>query len=813
MSFGAASGLTFGFGRPFLLQGFPPLGPGEGITWRLHYEWAWSLGATVLLLVLLEAIFLLLYLRERSATGFLPRFGLAQLRFLSLGIILFMTSRATLSFFRTGLPYLPIVVDDSLSMTTVDVYDSATEELLKRRLLFAEDETLSRWRIVQKLFSSTGGQWLDRLHRSYRPRVHLLSHSSQIQGLENSAARTPIVNGQPSAPTTELGNTVRRLLDHYAGTPPAAIVLVTDGINTDGPGLDDAARWARARQVPLFFVAVGEETAAPDIEVRDLIVEDPLFVGDLAVFSCTVETRGFKGEKLAVTLREQGSPQPLQTVSVTPTEERFQQTVRLSYRPTRVGQYRFRVEIEPRPQERDPHNNSVERPVTVTDEKIRVLLAAAGPSYEYRFLHSLLTRERTVELRSFLQEADLGHAEQDPTALPAFPVRREDLAWFDVIILIDVDPTLLGNVVLENLAAYVDPPSARQTETAPPAEAARPGSLIIVAGPRNIPARLVRTPLERLLPVDIVASRVWEAADQLAAGYRPRPTPLGYSFPGLMLADSPAENEALWERLPPFYWCAVLGSPKPGARVLLEHPQLRGADGQPMPLAAFHYVGQGIVLVHGFDETWRWRWRVGDIFFARYWLQTLRFLARGRLGTRDKRPLLATDRRQYHFGEPVTLRLQFPEGATLPIGETVTILVRAGEDQPQAVTLSRSGQAFGIFEGVLTQPQAGSYQAWYPQPGSPEQAVFAQFRVLPPATEFARLEADIQGMRQAAERTGGLLLRPWEVGLLPEVLPQGQSLPTEALPSRPIWNWWPVVLLVVLLLSAEWILRKFLGLA
>ncbi len=795
------------------LGGGTALGPGEGLTWRLQYEWGWSLGATMLLLLILEGLFVMLYLRERRRASFLTHFALAQLRFLSLAVVFFMSSKAALSFFRTGLPYLPVIVDDSLSMTAVDSYGSASEELLRAKLVISEGEAISRWGVVQRLFAQGSGQWWQRLRRGYRPRLHLLSRLGAGNGLSEVDPFQLIATTQPSAPSTELGGAIRQILDSYAGMPPAAIVLVTDGINTDGPGLEEAARWSLARQVPLFFVVVGEETSAPDVELRDLTVEDALFIGDLAVFSCTVAARGLKGQKLVVALREGGSQQVLHSVEVVPSEDRFQRTVQLSYRPGRVGKYRFRVEVDPHPQEIDTENNRLERLVTVTDEKVRVLLASVGPSYEFRFLASLLGRERTMEVRTFLQEADLGHADQDPTAIQSFPVRREDLAWFDVIILMDTDPNLLGNVVLENLANYVDPQGTSEKGTAWPEEGARAGNLVIVAGPRHLPRRLSRTPLERILPVQLVSTPEGETVDRTLGWFRPRPTPMGHFFPGLLLADSPAESEALWNRLPPFYWYAVLGSPKAGARVLLEHPNVQGADGRPMPLVVFHYVGQGTVMIHAFDETWRWRWRVGDLFFARYWLQTLRFLARGRLGARDKRPIVSADRREYRFGEPVVIRLQFPEGAALPSDEGVYVLVRTGDQKPQRVNLSRSSRALNIFEGVLTHPQVGQHEVWYPQPGHEDSTVSAQFRVLPPASEFARLEADFQAMRQAAERTGGMVLRPWEVAQLPEVLPQGPSLPIEALPSRPIWNWWPIVLLLVALLSVEWMLRKLMGMA
>ncbi len=93
----------------------------------------------------------------------------------------------------------------------------------------------------------------------------------------------------------------------------------------------------------------------------------------------------------------------------------------------------------------------------------------------------------------------------------------------------------------------------------------------------------------------------------------------------------------------------------------------------------------------------------------------------------------------------------------------------------------------------------------------PEQIPATEFRVLPPAGEFARLDPDLAGMQRAASLTGGLVLGPTEIGRLPEVLPPGQEMPLERLPSRPLWNSWPILLLFILVLGAEWILRKWAG--
>ena len=54
-----------------------------------------------------------------------------------------------------------------------------------------------------------------------------------------------------------------------------------------------------------------------------------------------------------------------------------------------------------------------------------------------------------------LQDADPEHAEQEPTALGGFPLRREDLFAYNVVILGDVNPALLGSTALVDLAEFV----------------------------------------------------------------------------------------------------------------------------------------------------------------------------------------------------------------------------------------------------------------------------------------------------------------------------------------------------------------------
>ncbi len=99
----------------------------------------------------------------------------------------------------------------------------------------------------------------------------------------------------------------------------------------------------------------------------------------------------------------------------------------------------------------------------------------------------MLQRDETIALHTVLQDADLEHAEQDASALRAFPLRRDELFAYDVVILGDANPALLSAAALQNLADFVDQP-------------AKGGALVLIAGPSYMPAAYRDTPLARLLP-------------------------------------------------------------------------------------------------------------------------------------------------------------------------------------------------------------------------------------------------------------------------------------------------------------------------
>lgn len=780
------------------LLGIPPAA-GEGTTWSLEHSWPWPPWATLLGVGFAVAFVLANYLRENPRAPRPLRLLLAAIRLALVAIVLAMLAQLVLSLQRTGLPYVALLIDDSLSMTIVDPYDEPARARLQKRLEQAGFDGPSRWNLARMLLVENQGALVEGLQESYKLRVYFLTGARPSRASRAAELIEELKSTEPSGEATRLGAGLRAILDDLRGTPPAAIVILSDGINTEGPPLVEAAAQARRRGVPLFTVALGDDQPIRDLKLSDLLVDDVVFVDDVVSFEAKLSGPGFQGRQVEITLRQEGKPEVLASTRATVAPEGRPQTVRLPYRPPQPGDFRYVLEAAPQEGEVQTDNNRQSKTVRVRKETIRVLLVQGYPSYEYRYLRNMLARDPTIDLSTVLQDADLEYAEQDSTALRGFPVRPEELLNYDVVVLGDVNPATFSPSMMQNLVDFVDQPG-------------KGGALVCIAGPRYMPLAYRDTPLARLLPIDVASARNTEPGQTAAEAFGLRPTDLGLASPSMQLGDTPAETRTLWANLPPLYWVLEATGLKPGARVLAEEAKRTGPDGRHWPVIVMHYVGAGKVLFHATDETWRWRWRVGDLLFARYWTQTLRYLSRAKLFEGNLKATLTTDRREYRRGEPVHLRVRFVDVRQAPPEDDgVTVILEHPGRQSRRVKLHRGAAGQGVFEGALGDLPIGSYHAWMAVPTLEGRAPAADFTVIAPPGEFERIQTDTVELRQAAERTKGAFYTLADADHLLADLPEGRQVPIEALPPKPLWNTWPLLCLFLVLLVTEWLLRKLWG--
>jgi hypothetical protein len=779
---------------------------GEGTVWSLDYSWSWAPWLTLLFAAFCVGLIAWVYLREGRTTSRPMMLALGLLRLACVAIVMLMLAELVLSRERTGLPYVVVVMDDSASMGIVDRYsDEELRSLLQQRLEEAGLQDASRINLAKSILLREDGALLKGIEKRYKLRTYLLAASARVQTGTVAEQLEVFRKTEPVGESSKLGTGIRAVLDDLRGTPPTAVILLSDGITTDGDTLSQAAAYARRKNVPLFTIGLGSEDAVRNLALHDLLVDENVFVNDVVNFEFKLTGRGLEGRDVVVRLREKDQDTPLATMQVRLGADGQAEKQSLPYRPTKVGDFRYVVEVEGLSEEDQTDDNQEERQVTVHKGQIKVLLVQSYPNYEYRYLKHMLERDSTIVLRTVLQDADLEYASEDSSALSVFPVRREKLSeeddgalfFYDCIIFGDVNPAFLSTVVMNNLADFVK-------------EQGR--GIVFMAGPKFTPTAYRDTPLASLFPLDLGGAAP-AAAAAATESFSIQPTDLGLSSPHMQLGDSSGDTRQIWANLPGVYWLFETPTLRPAARILAEHPTKLGGDGRRLPVFTMQYVGKGKVLFHATDETWRWRFRVGDVFFARYWVQTIRYLARSKLRDQDSSAELTADRREYRRGEPVRLRVQFFDERNAPLEDDgVQLVIERPGQKNRPLTLRRNPTSRGVFEGVFPDAGDGAYHVRMVTPALAGGAPAADFTVVAPPGEFKQVQLDVAELKAAANQTKGRYYTLATADRLLDDLPEGRQVPIESLEPVVLWNKWPLVFVFVGLLVTEWIVRKRNGL-
>jgi hypothetical protein len=278
---------------------------------------------------------------------------------------------------------------------------------------------------------------------------------------------------------------------------------------------------------------------------------------------------------------------------------------------------------------------------------------------------------------------------------------------------------------------------------------------------------------------------------------------------------------------------------KPGATSLAWVPD--GAD-EKKPISerernqtviARHNYGFGRVLFVGLDSTWRWRYKVGDVYHHRFWGQAIRWAAADKplvVGNQFLR--FGTPQPVYRQGQEVDIvsRLTEQWGPIKPDFLAGARIIRVGEGpdkKEQAVALvplqPRPAQP-RVLDGKVRDLPAGQYAVELvipeqadrllapPEKDKDPRPLRAAFTLLPPESrEMIDLETRWPLLEDLATRSGGRVFQPEDAQELAGLL-ANQYIPSVEHHEQRVYQWWILLPVIVGLLTLEWVARKWAGL-
>lgn len=593
----------------------------------------------------------------------------------------------------------------------------------------------------------------------------------------------------------------------------SSLIIFTDGQHNTSSDLEDAVNLAKLRKIPLYFVGVGDPDRPRNITVSNVYADPQVWNNDPFQIQAVINSEGLDNDQVKIELVEiektetgEDNEKIIAEKNVALSSENERIKIDFIHTPKTPGGKLFTVRAEVIEGESNIDDNSPPSPtrVNVLDDNAKVLLVSGGPSWEYRALVRLLTREKMVNLSCWLQSLDDGRLQQGNTPISSLPVTREKLFEYDVIIMLDPDPSEFNDEIINLYKNFVSEHS---------------GGFLYMPGPVNAGKFLSdsrTSSVIELLPVSLGDVGGMEVSGLLSLNNREWPLTIvaaNADQPIMRFYEDPQKTLAQWKKLPGTYWSFPALEAKPATKVLIEHsdPTLRKKE-IPRPLLVTGQFGTGRTTYLGFDGTWRWRTKGLDAeFFKRFWVQTTRYLVEGRSLAGKRRGQIETERFQYQIGDKIRLTATLREKnfewmndekvkgiLTYPNGEKKEVLFDLLQNQK------------GIYETTVVAVNEGAYDVLIELEGDNNEMVNVKsnFMVVFPFQEIKETWLDRDKLKAIAVSTGGGYYNPDEIATIPDALPDLSRKLSYDSPPMPIWDNRIVFILLVLLLIFEWAFRK-----
>ena len=389
----------------------------------------------------------------------------------------------------------------------------------------------------------------------------------------------------------------------YAADALAAVLVYTDGADNGALGAAVArgdAQGAVVRDtvarlgVPIHAFFTGPETPPKDVAIANVRFDEFAFVHNAVSIEAEITVTGGESAALPVTLRRDDVVLARRVLQTRDGETRYPFV--FEFVPDKTGKSVFTLDVGVLEGEPIVENNRRQFVIRVIRDKIRALQVVGRPSWDERFLRQLLKRNPNVDLISFFilrTPTNLTLVPADELSLIPFPTQElfeAQLGSFDLIIFQNF--TSRGYHMDQYLPLIRD-------------FVRNGGGFVMIGGDVSFASGgYAGTPIEEFLPVDLPRDLAPNGLIDTGA-FKPQLTEAGRHHPITRLSLERAENEALWAGLPGLTGINRVAGVKPGAAVLLEHPELK-TGGRAAPVVVAGGLGQGRVLAVTTDTTWQW---------------------------------------------------------------------------------------------------------------------------------------------------------------------------------------------------------------
>ncbi len=527
--------------------------------------------------------------------------------------------------------------------------------------------------------------------------------------------------------------------------------------------------------VTIFTIGAGDTIPDYDLAVSSIIKNEHIYKGKPTTINAEIKSNGFEGKEVEVKLFEANSLLESKTIKL---NESGINTVQFSYTPHSIGQKKLRVAVSSLPEEKSHKNNSSIFYVNVLKGKINTLLITSSPTPDFGFIYQSLKKNSDIEPNKLLDlplkpfnssEANILFDSADVIFLLNFPTRNSSEK------LVKKISTLLNN---KSIPLFFIPNlngSKRFIE--------QHKTTLGFSVTNNAPS-----------PVEV------------------QPNISDRENPILNLASG--NRDELWNNLPPVNYYSANFSFLPGAKSLLTSRINNRATNFPL-LISYELNKRRSLTLWGKDF-WRWKLsaHLNDLSpFDELMSNSVKWLNAVNIKRKIK---VEPVKRVFASGEKIEFIAEVNNEAAIPV-ENANVIVKINDENGEQSEINLLSIGEGIYKGSLVSLAPGDYNF------SPEIKLngkiihlkSSKFSVEEFSAENLITTRNIHLLTQLSENSGGKYFqienRNEAIEQIAIKIKDSKKIVIKK-STFPLWHYEITLLLLIILLSLEWFIRKRAGL-
>ena len=665
-----------------------------------------------------------------------------------------------ISFENSRKPTLAIAIDTSSSM------DTRTRE----RSLYADEQDGTSSALISTISSvdfNTALQDFDLKYYTFNRSVEEIS-GQNIQLLT--------FDGEG----TDISNALQQITQHPEANMLRGILLLSDGIYNQG---EDPVTVSERSPVPVFPMGFGDPSPQKDVLIANIQTNEIIYSGTELPVTVSVQSTGYEGRTATVTLKSQNEIIDSEVIRLG--GDYREQSMTLNYTPGLAGVHALNVSVSGFEDEILSANNTREIFVKVLESRLNILITAGRPSQDFTFLKRSLESVKEYSVTSVVLKSGGTYNENMENSIRSVP-------GYHVIVLIDFPGShgtdRLVRVLREEIADRKKP--------------------VLYMSGRSLSSSQLQQ-FADILSIRNFARRGGETEVFV------KPAESAYEHPIFVVSDDSEANRAIWLKLPPVFTPGVIPVPVNDAKIMAQVDiscSSSASSASTTPLIFLQRTEERKVIFLNIYAMWRWKFlalRDPDMrnFYDVFLQNCMKWLVSRE---NSKQFTVSTNKYFYRNGEQITVNAQLYTPRFDPVDNAEVQITIRKENSEISRILKAAGS--GRYSASLAILEPGKYSLTGRASKSETllgtdtgEIIVGSFSI-----EQLRTTADSGLLAQIAVSSGGNLVSPETISILPELLDASPVISLQTV-SVDIWNKAWLLIAVILLLCLEWFFRKRMG--